>query len=632
MKYKGFLLKSVFCIVVLGAMLFNRSDTEKGYTLSIQTPIWGTLPSLPQNAGDSSAFILKDTLYHTGGWAGNPNQPIAQTYALLLEPPGTSWNTLTEIPAPARFGAATVVAKEHAYVLGGYGGTYLTRVDSFDGTTWRQERDLSIAVWSPSAAVTQDRIYIAGGEIGAGNMTNQVWSSPFIAEGKLGDWRQESYLPSGLITRLAAHGKCLYVVGGKDSGGGRHAEVYRTVLTSDGQVPAWSQTTVLPRPLALHAVAIDQNTLYVLGGETVGGALNDQIYSISINSDTCALVGAWTSSPLPGGGNRRLSAASRFGELYILGGQTTAGYTNAVWKGILPIPDPSLTLQKSATLEGDFDYGKLITYTLNYANTWSHPDGQTGVIITDTVPISTTFVSASRGITPTDGILHWDIDALQPGEGGVVSFTVQVDEQPVPQWELSSAQKAIWFQEEGTWLLQSEVIYTIIYTPSMPVDSGILVTGTLPSQLYPKDRGSITSSLSGSEFALNGQNVIWRVPGVITQTGYLTVTTCVTEGFSTQLPLNYSVWLQDIFSHTQHINNQAVASDVEGWIKPSCTEDTLQLGYPTTVSPLVPMPPDIVIRNRAWIYSNELAGCLPSNETITRYWPAKIFLPLVIKQ
>jgi uncharacterized repeat protein (TIGR01451 family) len=595
-----------------------------------------TLPLLPQPVGDGVAFVLTDTLYYAGGWAGTASDRFDTTNALSVNPLGNAWGPSANTLAPARFGATSVVVNDRGYVIGGYDGTITNRVESFDGLSWRVENasGLSALNFPAAAAVqvgSQTRIYIAGGLPGP---TDGIWSTQVLTDGTLSNWRSETTrLPRGLATQTAALGNCLYIIGGRDSSGNWHAEIYGEKLNVDGTIPSWGNPIAyLPVPLALHAVAIDQNTLYVLGGETTNGNLNDQVFAYTIDPQTCALTrNTVLEMTLPGGGNRRLAATTRFGELYVLGGQTAAGYTNQVWKAELPIPDPVLTLYKSAEWEEDFDYGTLITYTLRYANPWTYPGGQTGVIITDTIPLSTTFITASEGamyITSTN-TLSWTLVTLPKDAGDVVTFTVRVDEQPTPQWELASARDARW-SEDGTWLISSEIAYTVIYTPQMPGTSDISVTGTLPPQLYPRNRTSITSSMPGAEFAVNGQNVIWRVPGAITETGYLTVTTCVVQGFSTQMPLTYTISLQDTVSQTQRVYTQAIAPEVDGWVKPSCTTDTLQLGYPITVSPLEDTRP--IILNQAWICSEEIAGCQPSNETITRYWPVKVFLPLVVRQ
>jgi uncharacterized repeat protein (TIGR01451 family) len=54
--------------------------------------------------------------------------------------------------------------------------------------------------------------------------------------------------------------------------------------------------------------------------------------------------------------------------------------------------------------------GELVTYTLTVAN--AGPSDAEGVSVTDTVPSGTTFVSATGGVTPTAGVLTWNLGAI----------------------------------------------------------------------------------------------------------------------------------------------------------------------------------------------------------------------------
>src|SRR5207247_11309196 len=54
--------------------------------------------------------------------------------------------------------------------------------------------------------------------------------------------------------------------------------------------------------------------------------------------------------------------------------------------------------------------GSTITYTLTYSNTGS--SGATGVVLSDTVPVKTTLVSATGGGTLSAGGVAWSIGGL----------------------------------------------------------------------------------------------------------------------------------------------------------------------------------------------------------------------------
>src|SRR5258707_5832663 len=57
--------------------------------------------------------------------------------------------------------------------------------------------------------------------------------------------------------------------------------------------------------------------------------------------------------------------------------------------------------------------GGNITYTLSYSNTGNQ--NATGVVITDTIPANTSFVSATGGGTLAAGAVTWNIGALAAG-------------------------------------------------------------------------------------------------------------------------------------------------------------------------------------------------------------------------
>src|SRR5207247_33419 len=67
--------------------------------------------------------------------------------------------------------------------------------------------------------------------------------------------------------------------------------------------------------------------------------------------------------------------------------------------------------------------GSNITYTLSFSNTGSA--NASGVVIADTVPANTTFVSATAGGTLSAGVVTWNIGALSAGTSSSVQLVVQ---------------------------------------------------------------------------------------------------------------------------------------------------------------------------------------------------------------
>src|SRR3989441_739252 len=68
--------------------------------------------------------------------------------------------------------------------------------------------------------------------------------------------------------------------------------------------------------------------------------------------------------------------------------------------------------------------GGNLTYTLSYSNTGNA--NATGVVLTDTVPANTTFVSATAGGTLASGVVTWSVGNLAAGASGSVQMVVRV--------------------------------------------------------------------------------------------------------------------------------------------------------------------------------------------------------------
>ncbi len=115
------------------------------------------------------------------------------------------------------------------------------------------------------------------------------------------------------------------------------------------------------------------------------------------------------------------------------GGHYGWGYFDCpTWTSCAPA---SVTLTKTNSPTGEVSEGQTITYTLNYKNTGSSYDD--GVVIYDTIPTGTGYVSGSQASTPympetfvTGNIVSWDIGYLAPGASGSLSFYVTVGSLP----------------------------------------------------------------------------------------------------------------------------------------------------------------------------------------------------------
>ncbi len=71
------------------------------------------------------------------------------------------------------------------------------------------------------------------------------------------------------------------------------------------------------------------------------------------------------------------------------------------------------------------DAGGLLIYSITYSVFGREP--APNVVLRDTLPAHTTFVSATNGGTESGGVVTWNLGTLAPGTTGTVQITVQVD-------------------------------------------------------------------------------------------------------------------------------------------------------------------------------------------------------------
>src|SRR3989442_2094163 len=107
---------------------------------------------------------------------------------------------------------------------------------------------------------------------------------------------------------------------------------------------------------------------------------------------------------------------------------------------------PVLTISKTVA-PNPVNAGSNLTYTINYSNTGT--DQATGVLIRDTVPASTAFVSASNGGALAAGVVTWNIGILAAGASGSVTLVVSVNSPLVNGTPINNTTYSITSNEVG---------------------------------------------------------------------------------------------------------------------------------------------------------------------------------------
>jgi uncharacterized repeat protein (TIGR01451 family) len=162
-------------------------------------------------------------------------------------------------------------------------------------------------------------------------------------------------------------------------------------------------------------------------------------------------------------------------------------------------PAPDLALSGSAS--HSVTLGNNVTYTLSLTNNGTA--GATGVTLTDTLPSSVTFVSATGGVRPINGVLTFGLGNLAAGASRTVTLVVS----PTAAGTLSDTAAASMDQTDPTPADNSVTLRTT---------SSITVSGTI--------KGTFTSgTLPGSPITFNGQGTVSPV-GRVTFKGSLKIT------------------------------------------------------------------------------------------------------------
>jgi hypothetical protein len=140
--------------------------------------------------------------------------------------------------------------------------------------------------------LTKDYAWIIGGY--GGSHTANIYRSPVDSNGYLGSWtlHGESLPAARTNAQLVQVGNKLYLIGGEDSSNSYNT-VYTCTIGTDGLLGAWSSAGTLPLKRAQHFATVTKNRIYLFGGY-VNGSLSNSIIYAPINSD--GTLGSWTNA------------------------------------------------------------------------------------------------------------------------------------------------------------------------------------------------------------------------------------------------------------------------------------------------------------------------------------------------
>lgn len=247
-----------------------------------------------------AAAQVGSDVYVAGGMVGETGRPMAtfQRY----ETRDDTWETLSPLPVATRAAAAAAVDGV-VYVLGGTTGVgNTTALWAWDGAGWEAKAPLPAPRFNHAAVAVGSRIYVLGGFAGG-----EEHDDVFVYDTQADLWRRGPSLPRpNHAFGAVALGSEIWVLGGR-----RGEAVLRDVWILDPSgAGAWRRGPSMPKPMELLGAAVEEGRIH---------AVWEAVYQIYDPGEA-----RWRQGPRPLVTRHGLEVFAAGGELYTIGGCTTA--------------------------------------------------------------------------------------------------------------------------------------------------------------------------------------------------------------------------------------------------------------------------------------------------------------------
>jgi uncharacterized repeat protein (TIGR01451 family) len=184
---------------------------------------------------------------------------------------------------------------------------------------------------------------------------------------------------------------------------------YTIGVTNTGNANATS--TVLTAAVPANATFVSATA----GGSASAGAVAWNLGAVNVGASTSVQMVVRVASPLANG------TTLTSGALGIDCAETAPVSGPTITTAVTSAPVMSVTATDSPD---PVPAGSNLTWTLAYANN-GNADA-TGVVVSDTLPANTTFVSATGGGVVSGSVVTWNLGALAAGGSGTVTVTARV--------------------------------------------------------------------------------------------------------------------------------------------------------------------------------------------------------------
>lgn len=186
-------------------------------------------------------------------------------------------------------------------------------------------------VTSFGAAILDGNVYIFGGHTGGAHSYSMEEQDHFVRRLDLdaGTWEVLADGPPLQGLALVGHGDRLYRIGGFTAmnavGEEHNLQSQDGVAAFDLTTNEWSDLPALPEPRSSFDAAVLDDTIYVIGGWSMGDAEENEWLTTAWAMDLSVDTPAWESVPAPPFQRRALAVAAHEGKIYAIGGMQSDG-------------------------------------------------------------------------------------------------------------------------------------------------------------------------------------------------------------------------------------------------------------------------------------------------------------------
>lgn len=310
----GVALVALFLILGLSSLLANTplfaapTETPNPYLSELFQQRWQELPPMSVPRAGLAAASYSNAIYAIAGQTSEGPTSLVERY----DPQTDTWTRLADKPT-AVSEVSAVVLGEKIYVPGGKlaNGQVTNCLEVFDPRkgTWESKAELPLAVSGYALAAYEGQMYLFGGWDGD-QVVDQAWRyDPFNDA-----WHAAANLPSARAYATAAEvsGK-IYVLGGWDGTQGLQENLsFDPARDLEGE-PAWQKEPDLPEACSECSAESISGMLFVIGTNGIWQLNSPYLEWAQIPFNT-----------IPAGQHGFSSALSPEGYLYFVGGRDAA--------------------------------------------------------------------------------------------------------------------------------------------------------------------------------------------------------------------------------------------------------------------------------------------------------------------